>query len=83
MIIDSHYAGPGYRPVAGWYRRSLSNVRRIVGADDPPHVRQAPSIPAGDRPVAGARVMAVDDHPRVLRREIGERQVLREIPAEP
>ncbi|CAJ2944688.1 lipoprotein [Burkholderia pseudomallei] len=33
MIIDSHYAGPAYRPFAGWYRRSLSNVRRIVGAD--------------------------------------------------
>lgn len=33
MIIDSHYAGPAYRPFVGWYRSSLSNVRRIVGAD--------------------------------------------------
>ncbi|SAL87080.1 putative lipoprotein [Caballeronia arvi] len=33
MIIDSHYAGPAYRPFYGWYRGSVSNVRRIVGAD--------------------------------------------------
>ncbi|WP_225936460.1 hypothetical protein [Caballeronia sp. NK8] len=33
MIIDSHYAGPAYRPFYGWYRSSVSNVRRIVGAD--------------------------------------------------
>ena len=33
MIIDSHYAGPAYRPFVGWYRTSLSNVRRIVNAD--------------------------------------------------
>ncbi len=34
MIIDSHYAGPAYRPFYGWYRGSVSNVRRIIGADE-------------------------------------------------
>jgi hypothetical protein len=33
MIIDSHYAGPAYRPFYGWYRGSVSNARRIIGAD--------------------------------------------------
>ncbi|BAO89888.1 putative lipoprotein [Caballeronia cordobensis] len=33
MIVDSHYAGPAYRPFYGWYRGSVSNVRRIIGAD--------------------------------------------------
>jgi hypothetical protein len=33
MIIDSHYAGPAYRPFLGWYRTHLSHVRRIIGAD--------------------------------------------------
>ncbi|TGP46292.1 hypothetical protein EN871_07565 [bacterium M00.F.Ca.ET.228.01.1.1] len=33
MIIDSHYAGPAYRPFLGWYAERLSHVRRIVGAD--------------------------------------------------
>ncbi|MET3229284.1 UNVERIFIED_ORG: hypothetical protein ABIC54_001458 [Burkholderia sp. 1263] len=32
MIIDSHYAGPAYRPFLGWYAGSLSHVRRIIGA---------------------------------------------------
>lgn len=34
MIIDSHFAGPAYRPFLGWYRTHLSNVRRIIGADE-------------------------------------------------
>ncbi|WP_250469929.1 hypothetical protein [Caballeronia sp. GAFFF2] len=33
MIIDSHYAGPSYRPFIGWYRSSVSDVRRIIGQD--------------------------------------------------
>ncbi len=41
MIIDSHYAGPAYRPFilktsklgADWYVTSLSNVRRVIDAD--------------------------------------------------
>ncbi|MFP3585283.1 hypothetical protein SCB29_16800 [Paraburkholderia sp. SIMBA_055] len=33
MIIDSHYAGPAYRPFLGWYAERLSHVRRIVGAE--------------------------------------------------
>lgn len=33
LIIDSHYAGPSYRPFTGWYRTSLSHIRRIVGAE--------------------------------------------------
>ncbi|MCM2547328.1 hypothetical protein ACVCII_01170 [Burkholderia glumae] len=41
MIIDSHFAGPAYRPFilktsklnADWYAKSLSNVRRIIDAD--------------------------------------------------
>ncbi|QGA41505.1 hypothetical protein GAS19_25505 [Burkholderia glumae] len=41
MIIDSHFAGPAYRPFilktsklgADWYVKSLSNVRRIIDAD--------------------------------------------------
>ena len=33
MIIDSHYAGPAYRPFVGWYRGSVSHVRRIVDAE--------------------------------------------------
>ncbi len=33
MIIDSHYAGPAYRPFYGWYRGSVSNARRIIDAD--------------------------------------------------
>jgi hypothetical protein len=33
MIIDSHYAGPAYRPFDGWYKAKLSNVRRIIAAD--------------------------------------------------
>ncbi len=41
MIIDSHYAGPAYRPFiiknatmkADWYAASLSHVRRIIDAD--------------------------------------------------
>lgn len=41
MIIDSHFAGPAYRPFIGqtsklnadWYVKSLSNVRRIIDAD--------------------------------------------------
>ncbi|WP_244139363.1 hypothetical protein [Burkholderia vietnamiensis] len=33
MIIDSHYAGPAYRPFLGWYAEHLSHVRRIIGAD--------------------------------------------------
>jgi len=33
MIIDSHYAGPAYRPFLGWYAERLSHVRRIIGAD--------------------------------------------------
>ncbi len=42
MIIDSHYAGPAYRPFvpadpanhikANWYGSSLSAVRRVIGA---------------------------------------------------
>jgi hypothetical protein len=31
MIADSHYAGPAFRPFLGWYRQSLSHVRRIIG----------------------------------------------------
>jgi len=31
MIADSHYAGPAYRPFLGWYRQSVSHVRRIIG----------------------------------------------------
>lgn len=34
MIVDSHYAGPAYRPFNGWYRGSLTHVRRIVDADE-------------------------------------------------
>ena len=44
MIIDSHFAGPAYRPfvpadltnhiAANWYGSSLSAVRRIIGATD-------------------------------------------------
>jgi hypothetical protein len=33
MIIDSHYAGPAYRPFMGWYQHSLSHIRRIIGAN--------------------------------------------------
>lgn len=41
MIIDSHYAGPAYRPFviqtsamkSDWYAASLSHVRRIIDAD--------------------------------------------------
>lgn len=41
MIIDSHFAGPAYRPFvlptaamkADWYALSLSHVRRIIDAD--------------------------------------------------
>ncbi|SDV46598.1 hypothetical protein [Chitinasiproducens palmae] len=33
LIIDSHYAGPAYRPFTGWYHESLSHIRRIVGAE--------------------------------------------------
>jgi hypothetical protein len=41
MIIDSHFAGPAYRPFviptasmkADWYAASLSHVRRIIDAD--------------------------------------------------
>jgi hypothetical protein len=33
MIVDSHYAGPAYRPFIGWYANSLSNVRRIIGSE--------------------------------------------------
>lgn len=36
LIVDSHYAGPAYRPFIGWYRQSLSHVRRIIGADQVP-----------------------------------------------
>jgi hypothetical protein len=32
MIIDSHYAGPAYRPFYGWYRDSVTHVRRIIDA---------------------------------------------------
>ena len=44
MIIDSHFAGPAYRPFvpadatnhisANWYGSSLSAVRRIIGASE-------------------------------------------------
>ncbi|GLU33380.1 hypothetical protein WKR88_24950 [Trinickia caryophylli] len=34
MILDSHFAGPAYRPFLLWYRTHLSHVRRIIGADD-------------------------------------------------
>lgn len=37
MIIDSHYAGPAYRPFSlktGWYSSDLVAVRRIIGADE-------------------------------------------------
>ncbi|MGN6667250.1 MAG: hypothetical protein ACTHKH_09840, partial [Trinickia sp.] len=41
MIIDSHFAGPAYRPFvlrttamkADWYVANLSHVRRIIDAD--------------------------------------------------
>jgi hypothetical protein len=33
MIIDSHHAGPAYRPFLGWYAERLSHVRRIIGAE--------------------------------------------------
>ncbi|HEX7664213.1 MAG TPA: hypothetical protein VF407_06885, partial [Polyangiaceae bacterium] len=32
MIVDSHYAGPAYRPFVGWYPGWLSNVRRVIDA---------------------------------------------------
>jgi len=33
LIVDSHYAGPAYRPFSGWYRTHLSHVRRIINSD--------------------------------------------------
>lgn len=41
MIIDSHFAGPAYRPFvtptaslkADWYVKDLSHVRRVIDAD--------------------------------------------------
>nr|WP_309834413.1 hypothetical protein [Caballeronia sp. LZ065] len=41
MIVDSHYAGPAYRPFVAvtasskgdWYGQNLSHVRRIIDAD--------------------------------------------------
>ncbi len=33
LIVDSHFAGPAYRPFLGWYRKHLSHVRRIINAD--------------------------------------------------
>lgn len=33
MIVDSHYAGPAYRPFNGWYRERVTHVRRIIDAD--------------------------------------------------
>ncbi|MBF0318481.1 MAG: hypothetical protein HQL01_01575 [Nitrospirae bacterium] len=36
VIADSHYAGPGYRPFVGWYRNSLSHIRRIIGQANVP-----------------------------------------------
>jgi len=33
LIVDSHYAGPAYRPFLGWYRKHLSHVRRVINAD--------------------------------------------------
>lgn len=32
MIVDSHYAGPAYRPFHGWYRGSVTHVRRVIDA---------------------------------------------------
>lgn len=40
MIVDSHYAGPAYRPFIGWYRKSLSHVRRIINANALPSALQ-------------------------------------------
>ncbi|SEU35168.1 hypothetical protein SAMN05443639_12011 [Stigmatella erecta] len=44
MIADSHYAGPAYRPFLGWYRQSLSHVRRIIGHNPDSN---SESLPAG------------------------------------
>jgi hypothetical protein len=33
LIVDSHFAGPAYRPFLGWYAKNLSHVRRIINAD--------------------------------------------------
>lgn len=41
MIVDSHYAGPAYRPFVGWYRKSLSHVRRIINANALPAALQS------------------------------------------
>ncbi len=32
LIVDSHFAGPAYRPFMGWYREHLSHVRRIINS---------------------------------------------------
>lgn len=32
LIVDSHFAGPAYRPFLGWYVKNLSHVRRIINA---------------------------------------------------
>jgi len=45
MIVDSHYAGPAYRPFAGWYAQSVAHVRRILDAD-------SGSIPEVTKPAA-------------------------------
>jgi hypothetical protein len=44
MIIDSHYAGPAYRPFLGWYAERLSHVRRIVGPMRPQPIRTSPPM---------------------------------------
>lgn len=44
MIIDSHYAGPAYRPFLGWYAERLSHVRRIVGPMWPQPIRTSPPM---------------------------------------
>ena len=33
LIVDSHFAGPAYRPFLGWYVKNLSHVRRIIKPD--------------------------------------------------
>ena len=33
LIVDSHFAGPAYRPFMGWYRKHISHVRRIINAE--------------------------------------------------
>ncbi|SDV46884.1 C40 family peptidase [Chitinasiproducens palmae] len=32
LIVDSHFAGPAYRPFSGWYVANVSQVRRIINA---------------------------------------------------